>query len=292
MKYLGLIFFSTFFANASNESLKEVIESIIKTKHALVGVAISVLETGETVYINQEKHYPMQSVYKFHLSLAILKEVDDGKLSLEQKIHIKRSDLNARTWSPMQKKYPKANIDLSLSEILKYTISQSDNNGCDILFKLIGGPKKVNAYVHSLGIKDVSIVATEQQMQSNWNIQFKNYTSASAMTDLLSGFYFKRYLSEKTNAFLMQLMLETITGPKRIKGLLPDSVKVAHKTGTSGTNDDEVSAATNDIGIIFLPNGKHLAIAVFVSDSFEELESDEEIIAEISKAAYENFMKK
>ncbi len=62
------------------------------------------------------------------------------------------------------------------------------------------------------------------------------------------------------------LMTETTTGTKRIKGLLPNGTVVAHKTGTSATVKG-VTAATNDVGLVTLPNGRHLAIAVFVSDS-------------------------
>ena len=62
-------------------------------------------------------------------------------------------------------------------------------------------------------------------------------------------------------------MTETTTGPKRIKGLLPADAVVAHKTGTSPTNSEGLSPATNDVGIITLPNGKHIAIAIFVCNS-------------------------
>jgi beta-lactamase class A len=81
-------------------------------------------------------------------------------------------------------------------------------------------------------------------------------------------------------------MVENYTSAKRLKGLLPDSIVVAHKTGTSGTNDKGISAGTNDVGIISLPNGKHLAIAVFVSDSNENYDTNERIIAQISLAAF------
>lgn len=50
------------------------------------------------------------------------------------------------------------------------------------------------------------------------------------------------------------LMTETPTGLQRIKGLLPDGTVVAHKTGTSRTVGG-VTAATNDVGLVTLPNG-------------------------------------
>jgi beta-lactamase class A len=97
-----------------------------------------------------------------------------------------------------------------------------------------------------------------------------------------------KILSQKSRAFIQKLLLETSTGPNRLKGLLPKSTVVVHKTGTSGTNKQTGEmAAVNDIGIITLPNGNQFAIAVFVSKSKEKIETNEKIIAEIAKVSYD-----
>jgi beta-lactamase class A len=62
---------------------------------------------------------------------------------------------------------------------------------------------------------------------------------------------------------------------------------VAHKTGTAGSHK-AITAATNDIGIITLPNGTHLAIAVFVSDSAADEATREGVIAKIAKAVLDS----
>ena len=86
-------------------------------------------------------------------------------------------------------------------------------------------------------------------------------------------------------------MTETSTGPHRIKGMLPTDVVVAHKTGTSPTNDAGLSPATNDVGIITLPNGKHLAIAILVSNSTDDEATRDAVIAKIAKAAWDAYVK-
>ncbi len=73
-----------------------------------------------------------------------------------------------------------------------------------------------------------------------------------------------------------------------MKGLLPEGTIVAHKTGTSGTRKG-ITAATNDIGIITLPNKRHLAIAVFVSDSPADEATRERVIAKIARAAWDKW---
>ena len=68
---------------------------------------------------------------------------------------------------------------------------------------------------------------------------------------------------------------------------MPKTAVVAHKTGSSGSNNG-ITAATNDIGIVTLPNGQHLAIAVYVSDSPTDLVTREKVIAQIAKAIWDS----
>jgi beta-lactamase class A len=143
--------------------LKQKLEKIIKQYNATIGVAILNLEDGSGLTVNNTPHYPMLSVFKFPLAIYVLHLVDKGKLSLNQKVHISKEELPPNTWSPLRDKYPEGNIDLPLSELLEYTVSKSDNNGCDILFRLVKGTKPVNDYIHQLGVKNIAIVATERR---------------------------------------------------------------------------------------------------------------------------------
>ena len=290
--FVLLIFIKSITVYSQTDQLKAQIEEIIKSKKATVGVAVMDLKNKETLTINNEVHYAMQSVFKFHLALAILNQVDKGKLSLNQKIYVSKGDIRPNTWSPLREKYPDGNVNLTLSEILTYSVAQSDNNACDILFKVMGGSKKVNEYIHNLGVKDVSIVATEAQMHSDWNIQYTNWSTPLAATSLLEKFYKKQILSKTSQDFLWKIMVETTTGSTKIKALLPKTATIAHKSGWSGSNDAGLTAATNDIAIVTLPSGSQFAIAIFVKNSTETEATNDLMIAEISKATYDYFAKK
>jgi beta-lactamase class A len=280
------------FASGQHAALRQKIEQLAQAARGDVGVAIMHLEDGDTLTVNGKKRYPMQSVYKFPLALAVLHEVDRGKLSLGQKIHLTPKDLLPNTWSPLREKYPDGNVDLTLQEVLRYTVSLSDNNGCDVLFRLLGGTRPVDQYVHSLGVEGIAIAATEEEMHKAWDVQFTNWCQPVAMLSLLEGFYGQKHLSKTSRATLWKMMVETPTGPNRIKGLLPKETVVAHKTGTSGTNDRGVAAATNDVGIVTLPNGEHFAIVVFVSNATADAKTLEEVIARITKATWDEFTAK
>ena len=275
------------------DSIRQKIQQIVNTKDAIVGVSIIGSNKKDTLSFDHDRHFPMQSVFKLPIALAFLSEIDKGKFSLNQKITIAKEDLHQNTWSPIRDKYPNG-ANLSISEIINYTVAESDNNGCDILLRLIGGTKKVEDYFRKINFKNLSIKATEEEMHKEWNVQFQNWTTPKAASELLELFYTnkEKILSKRSHEFIWKVMRETSTGKNRLKGELPKTTIVAHKTGTSDTNNEGLTVAVNDIGIIFLPNKEHFFISVFVTDSKENTETNEKIIADITKVTWDYFTSK
>jgi len=271
------------------DGLRQNIYEIISTRNATFGIGIYDFENRETLYVNKDEQFVMLSVVKFPQALAILDQVDQGMLDDDMKIHIDKSDLRPNTYSPLRDERPEGNFDISLSEALSYTISKSDNNVCDKLFKVLGSTQVAEDYIHSLGIKGISIGTDYADMEIN--TIYANESSPKDMLELLRRFYDRELLSTESSDLLWRKMVETSTGPDRIKGLLPEGTLVGHKTGTSGTDENGITAAFNDIGIINLPNGGSFAIVIFISNSKEDNETNANSIAEISKASYDFFNK-
>jgi beta-lactamase class A/beta-lactamase class A VEB len=145
--FSGLLFlFITYQTFAqTTDSLRQKIQQIISTKNAIVGVSIIGNNGKDTLSLNGEKHYPMQSVFKFHIALAVLSHIDKGKFTFNQKIEILKKDLLPNLYSPIRDKYPDGTT-LTISEILEYMVSASDNVGCEVMLRLIGGPQVVDEY--------------------------------------------------------------------------------------------------------------------------------------------------
>lgn len=276
------------------ESLRNAIEQIVRSKNAIVGVAISGANGDDTLSSNGTEHFPMQSVFKFPIALAMLSEIDKGRFSLDQKIDIKKNELLPGLWSPIREKYPDG-VTLTITEIIEYTVALSDNVGCDVLLKLLGKPQKVETYMLTNGFNDISIKINEETMQSNWDLQFQNWTTPLEANRILQVFYENKdnQLSQKSYDFVWETMKTTQTGKNKLKGQLPEGTIVAHKTGWSGQNKSTgITAASNDIGIVFLPDGSYFVISIFITASKEDEETNEKIIADITKAAWEYFIKK
>jgi beta-lactamase class A len=274
-------------------TLRQQINEAIDGKDATVGVAIWGMDPEDTLSINGGKHLPMQSVYKFHLALAVMHQVDQGNHHLDDVISIDKAfmDTYQHLWSPLRKKYPDG-ADISLGEIIQYTVAWSDNVGSDLLFNLVGGTQVVNDYMHSIGITDIAILYPEIVMQGDWNIQYQNWSTANAANQILRLFFENKegLWSTESHQYLLDILKGTRTGTKRIRGLLPAEAVVAHKTGYSGKNEDGLSGAVNNIGIVFLPDNSYFYISVLVSDSMESDEVNQQIIAEIAKRAWDYFL--
>ncbi|WP_276974377.1 class A beta-lactamase, subclass A2 [Flavobacterium filum] len=276
--------------NNSTESLRNKIEQIVSDKKAVVGVSIIGNNGNDTISLYGDRRFPMQSVFKFHIALAVLSEVDKGKFSLDQTIEISKDDMLPEDfWSPLRDENPNGG-SFTVEKLIQYSVSHSDNTACDILIRLIGTPKTVEEYFRKNNIQDIQITFNEEEMQAKWENMFENWTTPKAASETLRMFYENKdnLLSKSSYDFFWKTNKETTTGQNRIKGQLPEGTIVAHKTGWSGTNKETgITAAVNNIGIVFLPNGEYFIISVFVSESKESFDTNEKIIADIAKATYD-----
>ena len=176
---------------------------------------------------------------------------------------------------------------MSIADLLKYTLQQSDNNACDILFNYQGGPDSVNRYIQSLGIRDCEITHTENDMHEDLDLCYNNWSTPLAAAKLLEIFRRKTLFDEAYKDFIYQTMVECQTGQDRLVApLLDKGVTVGHKTGTGDFNAKGQQIGCNDIGFVLLPNGHAYSIAVFVKDSAESSLENSKIIADISRIVY------
>ena len=282
---------STFAAKqAPDTELEKQFAEIAKEAKGKVGIAAVVLETGENASLNGGERFPMQSVYKLPIAMTILKQVDQGKLSMNQEVEITKEDFV----SPGQRSLIRDNnpngTKMKLWQVVEAAVSESDGTASDVLLRVAGGPGEVQKYVGELGITDMSIKNTEKEFAKDAKVQYDNSSTPLAAVALLTELKEARSIPVEKISLIRDFMNESPTGPNRLRGLLPENTYVAHKTGTSGT-DSGVTAATNDIGIILLPNGKYMAVAVFVSDSPVDEKTRDAVIAKIAKAAWDKWGK-
>ncbi|HET6205256.1 MAG TPA: class A beta-lactamase [Terracidiphilus sp.] len=271
----------------SHAQLNTSIERIAaRAQGKVVGVSCSLPGTPLACDLNAAARLPMQSVYKLPIAMTVLHEVDEGRLSLSQKARFLPGDvISPRQYSPLRDAHPNGGVDVAIKELLRLTVEESDGVASDILLRTIGGPKAADAYIRSLGIDGIHIADPERTLARDVTAQYRNYAEPRALVALLRLLADGSPLSPANTELLLRWMTETPTGEHRIPGSLPNDVTVAHKTGTSG-EDRGVTHATNDVGLITLPGGKMLALAILIEDSPESEDVREGVIAEIARAIW------
>lgn len=250
-----------------------------------ISVAVVHVETGRLVGVNPKQALPLYSVFKLPLAVAVFKDVEAGRLKIDQAVHVTRDELvpgtpeNTALWSKP--------VDRPIAKLVELSISRSDNTSTDKLLQLIGGPVRVNEQMRTLGFQNIDIHSTVMEfVQSRKN---PNTGSAEDLANLLAQLQQGKLLQPPQSQLLIGYMRGATTGHRRLRGDLPTGTLVADKTG-SGERDAQtnITKATNDVGLITLPGGRGtLAIAVLVSESKLSDTAQEKLIADVARIAYD-----
>lgn len=270
------------------------IAAIADSVDAKIGVA-AIFSTGDTLLYDNaaatmfssriagDIAYPLLSVVKFHQALAVCDWLGRNDIPLDSEVQVTPDMLQENTWSPLRDSCPQGG-SFSYRELLEYTLESSDNNACDILFSLTGGPEETDRYIRSQGISDFNIECTEAMMHEDISNCYRNWSTPLSAVLLLEDFY-ATLGADKYSEFVWQTMASCRTGQSRIPGRIrPEAAMIVHKTGTGDIGLDGRIMAVNDIGIIVLPDGTHISLAVFISDAACSLSECEKIIADMAAA--------
>lgn len=263
------------------DPLREEVGAFLRDKRATVGV--SVLTDSTTLLAwNDTLHLPLLSVFKFPVALAVLHRMEQQQTPLDTVLHLTPDDLKTGTYSPLCIRYPERSADVRMDSLLYYSVALSDNNACDVLLRYAGGPRAVEQYIHQLGITDVRLSATEDDMHRQPGRVSDNSATPEAISRL-----FRLFLQEGLSApvyrnYLYRVLTSTSTGMNKLTAGLPDHAILGHKTGSSDRTPDGVKTADNDAGFVLLPDGQRYYITVLVTNSLENDSVNAAIIATLS----------
>jgi beta-lactamase class A len=280
-----------------------------------IGVAIRLLETGESASVNATARYPMASTYKVAIAGTLLSRVDGGEVALDQMITVTQHDTDETGEVADRLIHP--GIVLSVANLMELMLTQSNNTATDKMLALAGGPAAVTAWLRKNGIDDLRVDRsvndvlndfygipagapfvktfmargmTDDEIEkvalapkTGFEADPRDTAMPTAMVDLLAKLLASPLLKDSSRTFLIGVMERCETGKDRIKGMLPERTVVAHKTGTLG-------GSINDVGMITLPEGRgHLLIAVYTKQSDLPEAKREHAIAEIGRSTYDYF---
>lgn len=268
--------------------ISDTISEIVASYPGEIGVA-AIIDDSDTVAVNNRNIYPMMSVFKVHQALALCDDFDRRGISLDTLIAIRRDELDPHTWSPMMKDYPDSEFSLTVKDLLRYTLRQSDNNASNLIFGRLLGVEETDSFISTvIPRRDFRIAYTEAEMSADHRRAYSNSTSPLGAAELINRLFTDSLVSRDKQDFIMRTLGECETGKDRIAAPLLDreGVSIAHKTGSGYINEEGVLAAHNDVAYICLPNGTRYSLAVFVKDFKGNETQAAKAIAHVSAAVH------
>lgn len=271
-------------------SLQKELTEFVSGKDARIGIAV-IIDQNDTVTVNGNEAFPMLSVYKFPIALALAEDYRLNNLSFEQPVRIYKEDLHLDTYSPMTEKILASSkmitdsLHMTTRELLTYMLQQSDNNASDIILKKTGGAQAIDHYLAGIGADGINVKNSEDEMHIDQSLCYCNSATPLAMASLMDKF--DREYNDPLSVEIKQIMESCSTGTNRLaKPLLETDAAIGHKTGTGFILSDGRLMAVNDAGYVHLPDGHRYSIAVFIENSGYDMTETEALIATISEKVY------
>ncbi|KUR77096.1 serine hydrolase [Novosphingobium sp. Fuku2-ISO-50] len=269
-------------------AIQQAVEAITARAHGRIGVAAADLDGGGQVLINGDMPFPMASTAKIAVAGTFLTGVEQGRFRLDQSLPMMMPVAERRergSSAPLR-----AGPVMSAQQLMELMITRSNNNATDGLITAVGGVSTVNAWLARNGIVGqhldstmATLVRDDGHVNPAKTIDTRTASTPRAMLALLSAIDRGTALSPQSRAVLLDTMTRTSTGKNRMRAGLPDGTVFAHKTGT-------LAGVTDDVGIIRLPDGRHLALAIFIAGP-ESHTSHAMMIADITRALYDGYAK-
>ena len=276
--------------------LRNRIDALGSQFNGRVGIAVKSVNEGWWTGWKAEELYPQQSVSKLWVAITALDAVDKGRVNLNQRVTLTRSDLTL-FHQPVAAKVLGGGATMTLNELMYQAITKSDNTVNDKLMRSVGGPAAVRAMIAEKNLGAIRFYDGERALQSKiaglmWSQSYSvggafyqargalpysvrkaafdryvadPYDGASprAIVDALARLKRGELLSPPSTARLLSVMGNTKTGANRLKGGLKPGWSLSHKTGT-GQVLGGVQAGYNDIGVLTAPDGRSYAVAVMI----------------------------
>jgi beta-lactamase class A len=254
-----------------------------------IGVAAVDLATGEEVMVLGDQLFPMASTSKVAVAATYLEMVEKGKYSLTSEFPLLLPVASAKYSTA--KAPVRAGQYLPALDLIELMITRSSNPATDALLAAVGGPAVVNDWIRRKGISNFSInrdIATLVRDDGQYNpatyIDTRDAATPRTMARLLAGIYRGEYLSDQSRQVLLGSMSRTVTGKRRIPAHIPLEARVSHKTGS-------LNNTSSDIGLIECPDGRVIAVAIYVTGQGTK-QAREQRIAAIARALYDGFAAK
>jgi beta-lactamase class A len=271
------------------QRLEASIQRTTRSINATWGIYVKSLETGEEIAIDADRRMETMSTIKIPLMVEVFEQMKAGKFKLADKYTFVEADSQPGTGT-IQRLDPGA--VMTVKDLITMMIVVSDNTATEVLYRMVGGPDRVNARLDALGLKNTRAM----NVPSKWFPELRAaptteqfYREGKHPFGLSTPREMGRLLEMMERGTLVDkpssdLMLRIMRGqlyrtriPRYVTGYT-----IPHKTG------DFLPYVGDDVGVLEAP-GKTIVVSVFTGDHFGSGEALENAIGLVAKDVADYF---
>lgn len=248
-------------ASPNGDDLEARLLPLAKAHKGKVALAVWNLGSGEYYSLNGDEPMTTASLIKLAVMIEVYQQVAEGKVKLSDPVTLRQED--KVPGSGVLTEHFTAGITFPLRDAVHLMIAVSDNTATNLVLDKIGIAATA-ARMEAWGFPNTKIHAKSFRgsTTSVFPERTKRFglgsTTAHEMVEILAQLNAGQLVSPEACKEMLALLRQCEDNAK-FPRFLPESVKVAHKTGS-------LSNARTDAGILYLPSGP-VALCVLTDDN-------------------------
>jgi beta-lactamase class A len=268
------------------EALRSTLQQrIVQVKGAAVAVAYQHLgDPKDAVFLEADRSLHAASTMKVPVMLEFFRQVDAGKLSLDQPITLVNefhSIVDGSPYSLDAKEdedaalYERIGKPVPARELLQRMITRSSNLATNSVIALVD-PKRVTETLRALGAKHMTVLRGVEDGKA-YQKGLNNTATAKDLATVLAAIeQGKAASASSTQAMRTILLAQELNG--EIPAGLPPGTPVAHKTG-------QITGVLHDAAIVY-PPGRAPYILVVLTSGIPDEKVARSLIVDLSRSVY------